>query len=79
LCGPLSDLSVYPEIFVTKGGSLSFLGLSLSISRFSFGAAHLSFAKARVFDYNSRVDIRDIVNTFHQQIKRRKFAKAMIR
>lgn len=41
--------------------------------------AHLSFAKARAFDYNSRVDIRDIVNTFHQQIKRRNFAEAMIR
>ena len=66
LTRPFICFSVYTEILATKGGSLSFLGLSLSISRFSFGADNLSFAKARAFDYNSRVAIRDVVNTFHQ-------------
>jgi hypothetical protein len=54
---------------VANGGSLSFLGLSLSIYWFSIDNSPLSFAKDDCFDYNALVGSNDINNAFRYQIE----------
>lgn len=54
---------------MAKGGSLSFLGLSLSIYWFSIDNSRLSFAKDESFDYNALVVSDDINNAFRYQIE----------
>ena len=54
---------------MAKGGSLSFLGLSLSIYWFSIDNPRLSFAKDESFGYNALVVPDDINNAFRYQIE----------